>query len=87
MTHITITPGPGSQKQKGGLGWLENLVRIEDRSLVKVLFMGNPSGKRRYGRPRKKCLDNAKNDLYTCGDQEIETEIFHEEWAVFVKRG
>jgi hypothetical protein len=38
------------------LGCLEHLVRMEDRSMVKVLFMGRPGGKGRKGGPRKRWL-------------------------------
>jgi hypothetical protein len=32
------------------LEWLGHLARIEDRSMIKMLFMGNPDGKRKQGR-------------------------------------
>jgi hypothetical protein len=34
---------------------------MEDRSMMKMLFMGSPGGKRRKGRDTKRWLDDVQN--------------------------
>lgn len=53
------------------LGWLGNLARMEDRSMVKMLFMGNPGGKRRDGRHRIRQHDNVQGDLTYMGVRSV----------------
>jgi len=57
-------------KEKGWDG-LGNLVRMEDRSMVKMLSMGNPGGKRRDGRHRIRWQDNVQGDLTYVGGAEV----------------
>jgi hypothetical protein len=59
---------------------------MEDGSMVKLPCMRNPCGRRRYEKPMKRWIDNAENDLKTCGCQKIEAEGFHEEWVAIIKR-
>jgi hypothetical protein len=42
---------------------------MEDRSVVKMIFIGNPAGKRRDGRHRVRRHDNVQGDLTYAGDQ------------------
>jgi hypothetical protein len=36
------------------MGWLENLVRMQDKYMVKLLSTERPGGKRRRGRRRRR---------------------------------
>jgi hypothetical protein len=69
--NIELTPSLKIDQKKKikrkRLGWLGNLVRMEDRSTVKMLFMGNPGGKRRDGRHRITQHDNVQVDLTYVG--------------------
>jgi hypothetical protein len=40
---------------------------MEDRSMVKMMFIGNPGGKRRDGRCTIRCHDNMQGDLTYVG--------------------
>lgn len=43
------------------LRWLGHIARMEDRSMVKTLFMGNSGGNRRQGRPKKRWHDDVQS--------------------------
>jgi hypothetical protein len=45
------------------LGWLGHVVRMEDNRMVKRIFEGHPSGRRKTDRPRKRWLDDVEEDL------------------------
>jgi hypothetical protein len=49
--------------QKKRLGWSGHVVRIEEDRMVKRIFEGHPDGRRKTGRPRKRQLDDVKEDL------------------------
>lgn len=53
------------------LGWLGNLARMEDRSMVKMMFIGNPGGRRGDGRHGKRWHDNMQGDLIHVGDRSV----------------
>jgi hypothetical protein len=40
---------------------------MDDESMVKRMFLGNPGGRRKYGRPRLRWLDWVKDVLQTLG--------------------
>jgi hypothetical protein len=45
------------------LGWSGHVVRMEEDQMVKRRFEGQPGGRRKTGRPRKRWLDDAEEDL------------------------
>jgi hypothetical protein len=45
------------------LACFRNLVRMEDRNMVKMQFIRNPGGERRQGKPRRRWLDSVENSL------------------------
>jgi hypothetical protein len=49
------------------LEWAGHVVRMDDERVVKTVFLGNPGGRRKPGRPRLRCLDYAEDDLKTLG--------------------
>jgi hypothetical protein len=67
------------------LGRFEHLVSMEDRSMVKILVMGNPGGKeRQQGRAMKSWLDDVDNGskYSVCGGQKMEVKsTVRELWA------
>lgn len=44
---------------------------MEDRSMVKMMFIGNPGGKRRDGRHRIRWHDNMQGDLTYVGVKSV----------------
>jgi hypothetical protein len=60
-------------------------VRIEERSTVKALCMGNECGKRRERRHMRRWFHNVENGLKSYGHQIIEVEGYQMEWAVKVR--
>jgi hypothetical protein len=42
-------------------------VRLDDENMVKRVFLGNPGGRRKHGRPRLRWLDWLKDVLKTLG--------------------
>ena len=53
--------------KENGCDGLGRLPRKEDRSMAKMLFMGNPRGKRRDMRHRKRWHYNVQGDLAYVG--------------------
>ena len=49
--------------RKGRLRWLWRVERIRSERTVKKVFKDIPEGKRSFGKPRKKWLDDVENDL------------------------
>ena len=49
------------------LRWAGHVARKEDGQLVKEVMVGRPLGTRPLGRPRKRWIDNVKEDLNTLG--------------------
>jgi hypothetical protein len=39
------------------LEWARHVVRMNDERMVKTVFLGNPGGRRKPGRPRLRWLD------------------------------
>jgi hypothetical protein len=53
------------------LVWVGNLARVEDRSTVKMPFVGNPGGKRRDARCRIRWHGNVHGDLTYVGVRSV----------------
>jgi hypothetical protein len=49
------------------LEWAGHVVRMDDERMVKSVFLGNPGGRRKPGRPRLRWLDCVEDDLKTLG--------------------
>jgi hypothetical protein len=45
------------------LEWLGHVARMEENRMVKRVFEGNPGGRRKTGRPRKRWLGDIKKGL------------------------
>jgi hypothetical protein len=45
------------------LEWLGHVARMEEKRMVKRVFEGNPGGRRKTGRPRKRWLDDTEEGL------------------------
>jgi hypothetical protein len=45
------------------LEWLGHVARMDENRMVKRVFEGNPGGRRKTGRPRKRWLDDIEEDL------------------------
>jgi hypothetical protein len=56
-------------------------MAMEERSMIKMLFMGNSGGKSRKERHRKRRLVDLEITDRLCGDQKMETEGFCE-WGM-----
>jgi hypothetical protein len=49
------------------LEWAGYVVRVDDERTVKRVFLGNPGGRRKPGRPRLRWLDCVEDDLKALG--------------------
>jgi hypothetical protein len=49
------------------LEWAGHIARMDDEKVVKRVFLGNPGGRRKLGRPRLRWLDCVEDDLKTMG--------------------
>jgi transcription termination factor 2 len=49
------------------LEWLGHVVRMEDTRLPKMVFNGKPDGRRGFGRPRLRWLDDVEADIKALG--------------------
>jgi hypothetical protein len=49
------------------LEWVGHVVRMDDERMVKRVFLGNPGGRRKPGRPRLRWLDCVEDDLKALG--------------------
>lgn len=72
-----LTPGLEIDKKKPELERkrLGNIVRVEDRSTVKMRSVGNPGGKRRDGRQRIRWHGNVQGDLTYAGVRSVGQEL------------
>jgi len=53
--------------KRGRLRWLGHLLRMDEDKTVQKIFRGNPGGKRKRGRPKKRWIDEVSDDLRTLG--------------------
>ena len=61
---VTTKVGEISKKvQKSRLKWYEHVLRREEEYVGKRVMVMEVPGKRRRGRPKRRWLDNIKNDL------------------------
>jgi hypothetical protein len=59
---------------------------MDDERMVKRVFLGNPGGRRKPGRPRLRWLDFVEDDLKTLGARRFrKREEDREEWAIILK--
>ena len=52
-----------SEIKKGRLRWLGHVERMSEESNVNKVFKNTTEGRRSVGKPRKRWLDDAENDL------------------------
>jgi hypothetical protein len=63
-----------------------HVVRIDDERMVKRVFLGNPGGRTKLGRPRLRWLDCVEDDLKTLGVRRWRKRVEdREEWAIILK--
>jgi hypothetical protein len=63
------------------MGW--HVVGMDDERMVKRVFLGNPGGRRKPGRPRLGWLDSVQDELKTLGVRRWRKRAEDcEEWAV-----
>jgi hypothetical protein len=68
------------------LEWAGRVVRMDDEIMVKIVFLGNPEGRRKPIRPRLRWLDCVEDDLKTLGVRRWRKKAEdHEEWAIILK--
>jgi hypothetical protein len=59
---------------------------MDDDRMVKRVFLGNPGGRRKPGRPRLRWLDYVEDDLKTLGVRRWRKRAEgREEWAIILK--
>jgi hypothetical protein len=59
---------------------------MDDERMVKRVFLGNPEGRRKPGRPRLRWLDCVEDDLKTLGVRRSRKMAEDsEEWAIILK--
>jgi hypothetical protein len=59
---------------------------MDDESMVKRVFLGNPGRRRKPGRPRLRWLDCVEDDLKTSGVRSWRKRAEdREEWAITLK--
>jgi hypothetical protein len=59
---------------------------MDDERMVKRVFLGNPGGRRKPGRPRLRWLDCVEDDLKTLGVRRWRKKAEdREEWAIILK--
>jgi hypothetical protein len=65
------------------IGMGGHVVRMYNERMVKRVFLGNPGGRRKPGRPRSRWLDCVQDDLKTSGVRRWRKKVAdHEEWAI-----
>jgi hypothetical protein len=68
------------------LEWAGHVVRLDDERMVKRVFLENPGGRRKPGRPRLRWLDFVEDDLKTLGVRRWRKRAEdREEWAIILK--
>ena len=71
------------------LRWAGHVARLDNNRLAKRVMLGLPEGTRPLGRPRKRWVDNLKEDLIALGmedsRQRTEAAIDRPEWKKLVK--
>ena len=65
------------------LRWAGHASRKEDGQLVKEIMVGRPLGTRPLGRPRKRWIDNMKEDMNKLGEDPEEWRQLSEDRAVW----
>src|SRR5215813_7158101 len=53
--------------KRNRLRWLGHLLRMDEDKTTQRIFRGNPGGKRKRGRPRKRWMDEVTEDLRVLG--------------------
>jgi hypothetical protein len=68
------------------LEWAGHVVRMDDERMVKIMFLGNPGGRRKPRRPRLRWLDCVEDDLKILGvRRRKKIAEDREEWAIILK--
>ena len=49
------------------MGWAGHVTRMGEERGVYMVLVGKPEGKRRLGRPRRRCVDNIRMDFQDVG--------------------
>jgi hypothetical protein len=71
---------------KRRLEWAGHVERMDDKRMVKRVFLGKPEGRRNPGRPRLRWLDWVEDNLKTLGvRRRREMAEDREEWAIILK--
>jgi hypothetical protein len=59
---------------------------MDDETMVKTVFLGNPGGRRKPGRPRLRWLDYVEDDLKTLEVRRWRKKAEdREEWTIILK--
>jgi hypothetical protein len=65
------------------LEWAGYVVSMDDERMVKRVFLGNPGGRKKPGRPRLRWLDCVEDDLKTLEVRKRAED--REEWDIILK--
>jgi hypothetical protein len=63
--------------RKSKLKWLGHVHRMSSQKRPEMVLEGNPGGRRRKGRPRKRWLDDVQDDMMKTGVKRWRTKAMN----------
>ena len=88
LVRVSQLPTISNVVRSHRLRWAGHVARMEDGCLARDLMLGTPRGRRPLGRPRKRWVDNIKEDVRQLGvepEEWIETARNRPRWRKLVK--
>ena len=88
LMQVSQLPSISNVVRSHRLRWAGHVARMEEGSLAKDLMLGRPEGRRPLGRPRKRWLDNIKDDMRQLGvdpEEWMEASANRPGWRKLVK--